>query len=387
MNFSWLVAIFFAISAFSALVQAESDNNAEFTLASEAGYIDNFFYQARNEQSTAYYTLSSDLALTSNRQHSAFNFDAKLATYFFDKFNNDDHTDFTITPTYQFKFSQNQRLYMSALWLNSYNYRGTGLSLSQAEALSKGDEKENIGASIGYEYGTFESQGKLNFDLTYHENKFTTRRTDTRRLDTEILNFKSNFDYLLSGKTFLAFDIAYKVTEYPNDPISNRDSITALVGVKWFSTVISELNFLVGYQQLKFSDNRLRDDHAFKWRFDYIWRLADFTQVHIVSNRHFDESYRLISSYRLVQSQQIDFEHGFTERFNVLATVGLTNEKFISRQNTEQEDYLFSTLTLAYQHSDRLSLQLSYDYQALDTRDVNIDYSYNKMALSVKIKL
>jgi hypothetical protein len=34
-----------------------------------------------------------------------------------------------------------------------------------------------------------------------------------------------------------------------------------------------------------------------------------------------------------------------------------------------------------------LSLQLSYYYQALGTSDDYIDYSYNKMALSVKIKL
>ncbi|MBA6391152.1 outer membrane beta-barrel protein [Colwellia sp. BRX10-3] len=387
MNFSRLVAVCVIYCAFSTSVLAELDNNVAFNLASEAGYIDNFLYQADNEQGTAYYSLSSDLALTSKSQQSAFNFDAKLATYFFNKFDNDDHTDFTIIPKYQLKFSQNQRLYMSALWLNSYNYRGTGLSLGEAETLSKGDEKENVGASIGYEYGTLESQGKLNFEVTYNENEFTTRRADTRRLDTEILNVKSSFDYLLSGKTFLAFDIDYKNTQYPNNPIINRDSFAGLVGVKWYTTVISELNFLVGYQQLKFDDNRLSDDDAFKWRFDYIWRPSDFTQVHIRSKRNFDESYRLISSYRLAQTHQIDLEHAFSENLNVLATVGINSEKFISPQNTQKEDYVFSTLTLDYQYSDRLSLQLNYHYKSLEASADKFDYLHNRVGLTVKVNL
>ena len=382
-----MIAVCVTVSAFSSLVQAESDNNVVFNLASEAGYIDNFLYQARDEQGTAYYSLSSDLALTSKTQQSAFNFDAKTASYFFDKFENDQHTNFTVTPKYQFKFSQNQRLYISGLWLNHYTYRGTGLSLGAAEALSKGDKKESIAAGVGYEYGTFDSQGRLNVEVNYHESEFKTRRIMTSRLDTEILSIKSSFDYLLSGKTFLAFDVDYKATEYPNAELINRDSITALVGVKWFTTAISELKFLVGYQSLNFEDSRLSNDSAFKWQFDYTWRPSDYTQVHLVSNRNFDESYRLISSYRLAQTHQIDLEHALTEHLNVYAALGFNNEKFITVNNVQQEHYIFSTLMLDYQHSDRLSFQLSYDYKSLDANIADTDYLYNSFGLSVKVEL
>lgn len=387
MKFSRLVAVCASYCAFSSTVLAESDNNVALNVASEAGYIDNFLYQSSQEQTTAYFTLSSDLAFSSKSQQSAFDFDASIASHFFDKFSDDDHSDFSISPKYQFKLSQNQRLHISALWLNSYTYRGTGLSLGQAEDLSKGDVKENQGAGIGYEYGTLESQGKLNFDVTYSESAFTTRRTDTKRLDTEILNIKSSFDYLLSGKTFLAFDVDYKKTQYPNDPIINRDSLAGLVGVKWYTTVISELNLLVGYQQLKFEDKRLNADHAFKWRFDYIWRPSDFSEVHIRSNRHFDESYRLLSRYRLSQSHQIDIKHAFTGNWHALITVGLNNEKFISPETTETEDYIFSTLSLDFQHSERVSLQLSYHYKSLEAKADNIDYLHNRLALNIKIRI
>ena len=290
-------------------------------------------YQAKSEQSTAYLTLASDLSLSLKSQQSAFDFDAKLASHFFTQFEDDDHTEFTLIPKYQFKFSQNQLLYMSAVWLNSYVYRGTGISIGEAETLFKGDEKDNKGATIGYEYGTFESQGKL------------------------------------------------------NNAISNRDSIAGLVGIKWFTTVISELNFLIGYQQLTFDDSQLNDTKAFKWRFDYIWRPSDFTQVHIMSNRKFDESYRLTSNYRLAKNHQIDLTHAFTEFWSISTSVGVKNEKFINSQFVQNEDYLFSILTLGYQHSDRVSVQLGYHYRSLESKNEEVDYLQNRLSLKVKVKL
>lgn len=387
MSFSRFLAVCATYCTFSTLVLAESDNTLAFNVVPEAGYIDNFLYLSNNEPGTRFYSLASDLSITSKSQQSSFNFDANIATHLFDKFEDDNHTDFTLIPKYQFKFSQNQRLDVSALWLNNYTYRGTGLSLGQAEALSKGDEQEILGASIGYEYGTFESQGRANFGLSYQESEFTTRRADTNRLDTEILHMKSSFDYLLSGKTYLAFDLDYKIIDYPNDPLISRDSIAGLIGVKWHTTVISELNFLVGYQHLTFEDNRLSDDNAFKWRVDYTWRPSDFTTLHIVTNRKFDETYRLISSYRLAQTYQIDVMHDFTEHLSVIVAVGINNDEFISPLGSKDEDYLFTSLELNYGYNDRLSFQLSYDYKTLDANYGDIDFAYNKLGISLKLDL
>lgn len=385
------VSRFFILCAiyctFSTLVLAESDNKLAFKVATEAGYIDNFLYESSHEQSTAFYTLSSSMDLSSKSQQSAFNINANIATHLFDKFNDDNHTDFNIIPKYQFKFSQNQQLHVSALWLNKYSYRGTSLSLGQADVLNEGDTQETVGAMFGYEHGTLESQGRLNFDLNYQESEFTTRRDDTSKLDTEILTMKSSFDYLLSGKTFLAFDLDYKIIDYPNDPLISRNSLAGLIGVRWHTTVISELSFLVGYQNLSFDDSRLIDDSAVKWRFDYTWRPSDFTTLHIVSNRKFDETYRLISSYRLAQTHQIDVQHDFTDSLSLLLTVGINNDEFITPDTNNDEDYLFTTLDINYHYSERLSFRASYDYKTLDANYGDIDFAYNKIGISLTLDL
>lgn len=372
---------------FSTLVFAKSENNLDIDVAAEAGYIDNFLYQANDEQSTAFYTVSSVLALESKSNQSAFNVDATVDTFIFQDFEDDDHTDFSLMPTYQFKFSQNQRLYMSAYWLNNYIYRGSGLSLGEAESLVEGDKKENNGAQIGFEYGNLDSLSRLSFEANYQQGEFTTRRAITRELDTEAIDLKSSFDYLISGKTYMAIDVSYRQVDYPNQPALNRDSLTGLVGIKWQTTVISELSFLVGYQNIKFENATLKDDDAFKWRFDYTWRPSDFTSVRLASDRKFDETDRLASTYRLAETYQVDISHAFTDQISLTALIGLNREEFITPDSQREEDYLNSALKLNYQRNDRLSFHLQYRYKSLDANYADIDYGYNNISMGVKVRL
>jgi len=386
-NSPLLISLLVAYACFGSQAFAESEKKLDFNVSADAGYIDNFLYQARGEQSTAFYSLSSMLDLEVKNNQSLFTLDGKTDSFFFQDFDDDNHTDFTLKPTYQYKFAQNQRLYMSALWLNQYNYRGTGLSLGKATELTEGDKKAIKGAGVGFEYGNEDSQGKLNVEINYNESEFTTRRALTRQLDSEVTHIKSSFDYLLSGKTYLAFDVGYQMIEFPNATLSNRDSLTGLVGVKWQTTVISELSFLVGYQNLKFENNNAADDDAFKWRFDYTWRPSDFTTLHAVSNRKFDESNRLTDSYRLAEIYQIDIAHAFTDSFNIFAAVAFNQEQFITPENQQDENYLSSLIQLNYQRSERLNFHLRYQHKALDANYADIDHQYNSLSLGVTIHL
>ena len=382
-----LTSLLVACGCLSSPVFAESEKKLDFKLSADAGYIDNFLYQTRNEQGTAFYNLSSALDLEVKNNQSAFNIDGTIDSFIFQDFDDDNHTDFTLKPTYQYKFAQNQRLYMSGLWQNQYAYRGTGLSLGEANALTEGDKKAIKGAGVGFEYGNDDSQGKLNVEVNYNESEFTTRRALTNQLDSEVTHIKSSFDYLLSGKTYLAFDVGYQMIEFPNATLSNRDSLTGLVGVKWQTTVISELSFLVGYQNLEFENNSDADDDAFKWRFDYTWRPSDFTTVHAVSNRKFDESNRLTNSYRLAENYQVDIAHAFTDSFNVFVAVSLNRDRFITPESQQDENYLSSKIVLNYQRSERVNYHLRYQHKSLDANYADIDYQYNSLTLGMTIHL
>jgi hypothetical protein len=366
---------------------AETENNLDLSVAAEAGYIDNFLYQTRKEQNTTFYKLSSNVAFASKSKQSAFDFDAKLDSYLFDEFKDDDHTDFSLNPEYQYKFSHNQRFYLSGHWLNSYTYRGTSLSLGEAESLIKGDKRQDIGGRLGFEYGNEDSQGRLNFEVSYSEGEFTTRRDVTNGLDNETLNVKSSFDYLLSGKTYLAFDVGYQMNDYANATALNRDSTTGLVGIKWQTTVISELSLLLGYQDLQFENSPLADDNAFKWRFDYTWRPSNFSTLHIASNRKFDETNRLNNSYRLAEIYQIDISHAFTDNISTFVAISFNNEDLITQGSRSKENYIHSSLEVKYRRSERFNFYLRYDYKSLDANYADIDYLYNNISLGVQVQL
>ncbi len=382
----FLSSLLATCSYFSPIALAESENSLDFDVAAEAGYIDNFLYQTSNEKSTAFYKLSSQMALVVEGQKSAFELDAKVDSYIFSDFKDDDHNEFKLKPTYQYMLAQNQRLYVSGHWFNSYIYRGTGLSLGELGNLEAGDKKENFGASIGFEYGNFDSRGRLNFEVSYDEGEFTTRRTETTELDSDTLFMKSSFDYLLSGKTYMTFDVDYQIDDYPNAPARNRDSLTALAGVKWQTTVISELSFLVGYQNLKFEDSLL-DDDAFKWRFDYTWQPSDFTTIQLVSNRKFDKTDRIASTYSLAEIYQIDISHAFTDHISVSAKVSFNNEKIVTLGSRRKESYLSSTIGVNYQRTERLGFYLNYKTKSLDADYGDIDYRYNNVSLGLKVQL
>lgn len=385
-NATFLASILVTCSCFNAMAFSDSQNSLDLNIAAKAGYIDNFLYQTDDEQSTAFYKLSSQLALESKRQQSIVSLDANIDSYFFDKFKDDDHSEFSLNPKYQYKITQNQAVNVSAHWDNSYVYRGTGLSLGELNNLKEGDKKENFGASFGFEYGTFDSQGRVNFEVKYGEGEFITRRAETSELDSDTLNIKSSFDYLLSGKTYMVFDVDYQIDDYPNDPIRNRDSLTALAGVKWQTTVISELSFLAGYQNLKF-ENSLLDDDAFKWRFDYIWRPSDFTTMHLMSNRKFDKADRIASTYSLGEIYEIDIVHAFTEHVSINALVSYNSEKIVTLKSQRKENYWSSILGVNYQRTERLGFYLTYQNKSLDADYGDIDYLYNSVSLGVKVEL
>ncbi|SEL38198.1 Putative beta-barrel porin 2 [Colwellia chukchiensis] len=387
MNCSRLFTICASLCAGSAVAQTELEHAFGFDLATEAGQIDNFLYQAHNPQSTTYYQLRSNLSYSYISEQSAFDFETNLTSHYFQQFQADNHTEFSLTPQYQFKFNHNQGLYLSALWHNQYHYRGTGLSQGQATLLTEGDEQVTTGVTAGYQQGSATSTARFTFDISYQASEFTSRRTNTLPLDTEITALKSSFDYLLSGKSYLALDVNYEITDYPNNPILNRDSITALMGVKWSTTAISDLSVLVGYQQLKFTQHSLADDDAIKWRFNYMWSPSDHSKVQLVSQRHFDASYRLTNSYRLTRSHQIDVEHSFTKQLSLLATVGVNYDQFISPTTRQKEDYYFTNTAIVYQFNHRLSMQLSYHYQSLTADIARFDYLHRRFGLSIAMSL
>lgn len=365
----------------------ESGNFFNLSLHTEIGQTDNFLFSNQHKEQTAFIALSPSLALQTQFENQLFNLDFESEHVKYQDFSQDDHTNFTLAPRYQYKIAPNKALFINTRLANSYENRGTGLTLGNAKLLTQGDKREATNYSVGYLYGSQVSVAKLTAELGQYSHQYKTRRNNTYLLDQQKRFAHISFDYLLSGRSYLATNIAYENISFEHNNVLNKKKYTALAGMKWQTTEISQLALLLGYQQIKFAHATFNDDDGFKWRFDWQWHPIYSTKVAIKTERDFQEANRLSNSYRIVDNFDMNVTSQLSDLFKVTAVVGTKREKIIYQQSQEQEDYLFSQFTLQYQRNEWLSLYLKYQYHDLNASEIVLDYQRNSISIGFDVTL
>ena len=374
---------------FNSAYAAESklDSQLSLSINGDAGYTDNFLLSADEKQSTQFYSLTPQFYLSTQAQQSLFELTGQATSVVYSRFEQDDHTDYALSPTFQFKFAQNKTLYFEGKYNKSYELRGQGLSLGDATSIKEGDDKATLRADIGYQYGSESSAARWLVQAGYVDFAYQSRRLTTKVLDQKVLSLMSRFDYLLSGKTYLAFELQHSQVNFTHNKQLDKDKQVALAGVKWATTEISELQFLVGFQRIDFDQVQFEGDSTFKWRLDYLWKPTINTEFHLQSEKLFEEPNRLSESYNLVNRHQLSSKWKMTDYFHVDASLALTNQKVIYRTSQETEDYLTTTLQLNYIRNQRLKFHLRYEMNDLNATNNLIDYQRNTISLGVDFTL
>jgi hypothetical protein len=390
-NHSFVIVLFILFNSLIASANdefnTESGNYFYLSLNAEVGKIENFLFADKNEQDTAYLDLSPTLNLQTQFQRQLFNLDFESKHRKFQNFSKDDYTDYTLSPRYQYKLSDNKALYINTSLSNLYEMRGTGLTLGNGTALSKGDELERSTISGGYLFGSKDSVAKFKVNAGHYTSKYQTRRDTTYRLDQQMNFVDLSFDYLLSGESYLATNIGVDKINFKYNPLLDKEKYIALVGVKWQTTEISQVALLLGYQQIKFNESSFANDDGFKWRFDFNWHPIYSTRVAFKTERDFEEANRLSDSYRVVDYYNIKITSRFTDFFEAVAVIGSNREEIIYQNSKEVENYLFSNFQLNYQRNEWLSFYVKYDFYDLDSSDIQLNYQRNSISLGFNVSI
>lgn len=390
-HFPLSLILSFLIYSFSTIAQDEfntdSGNFFKLSLNTEVGQIDNFLYQSQHEQQIAYLALSPTIEIQTQFDRQLFSLDFNSQHKKYQDFSIDDHTNYTLSPSYQYKLDDNKGLFINASLANVYENRGTGLTLGNATTLNKGDELEMSNFSGGYLFGSKDSVAKLTVEVGQHNQKYNTRRDKTYLLDQQKSFADVAFDYLLSGQSYLASNISVEKRVSKYNSLLDKEKYTALVGVKWQTTEISQLALLVGYQQIKFDNSVFSDDDGFKWRFDWRWHPIYSTKLTLSTERDFEEANRLSNSYRVVDNYNMNVTSELTEFFNVSALIGSKKERIIFQQAEETENYVFTQIQVNYQSSEWISFYVKYEYNDLDTSKMNFNYQRNSISLGFNVTI
>ena len=369
------------------VVQYQVGNHFDMSVMTEFGITDNFLYEKSNEQSTSFWQVAPRLYLQTQTDNQLFSINTQFNHFKFSKFSQDDHSNVKIEPRYLLKFSEDKTLFIKGKLHSHYEYRGTGLSLGDAESLNQGDEKENSNFSAGYVYGVTESVAKLQFEAGLQSNKYNSRRDITRLLDQEERYIKLSFDYLFGSGSYLATNFIYQTIEFEHQPEQDKTKSTALLGIKWNKSTITQFNMLLGYQEIVFNNSQIADDDGFKWRIDANWHPVDSMLITMKSERSFDEANRLSNSYRLADSHSIKIHKQFSDFIDFSADMIFNQEQIIYTDNETTENYLTGILQVDYNPNDWLSVYLRYHYSDLDASELNLGYEKNSLLIGFSVNI
>ncbi len=365
----------------------QSGNLFQISVLPELGTIDNFLYTHQQTQSTAYVKLSTNAFMQSQFEQQLLSLKANLSHAKYQQFSQDNHSNISLTPTYQFKFSDSHSIFLRGLFQSQYQQRGTGLSLGAGASLVTGDERIYSAKSIGYLHGRQDSIAKLTLELGDETSRYKSRRALTRVLDYQLSYVNTSFDYLLSEHSYLASELSYQQISFTENPIQDKQKLIALLGVKWQTTVATRMALLLGYQKLQFEQSSFSDDSAFKWRFDLRWLPLETIDITLNSQRDFQEANRLTNSYRVVDSHQLTLSSQFNSYLSGVVDVGLNNEDIVFNDYIEEENYRYFAARINYQGSERWSVYLGYRFEDLDNTVPVLDYQRTSVSLGYNVSL
>ena len=366
-------------------VSIESGNQLTTKLSAEYGQISNFLNQADNKKSTGYFKVEPSVFLQTQMSRHLVQLNGKVSHYKFANFSADDHSDLLLQPKYFFKLDSNKTLFTEIKWSEAYESRGTGLSLGDAELLTTGDDKKTVSTIFGYLYGQEGSVAKLKLSIGQKDFRYKTRREQNQLLDRKDILANAAFEYLLSGKTYFSIDLDYTQSAFKHNSSLNKSKYAALIGVKWQSTAITQLQAFAGYHELSFDDKSLAKDSGFKWRIDVDWRPTDFMRVNINTLRDFETVNRIADSYRVVDSTNLEVSNQFTDFFQTSAVIGYRKEEIVYPGKTDDEDYFYSELTLKYQRNEWLTIFAGFTFKELDASVDTLNYQSNSLSLGFSV--
>lgn len=384
--------IFISTFVSAAYANAEADysagNKLEVNMASEYGYDDNFLYSKSNEQSTSYLTLDTNMLLQLQFKQALFNVEADTSHYKFTDFSNDDHSEYTVKPQVHFKISPKHAFFSKGHVKKLYEYRGTDLTLGIGDVVETGNEKKFTNFHGGYFYGDDASVAKLLVKVGQNKSHYITNRNVLSSYDYVEDEANVALDYLLSDKTYLAFDFSYRDTQYDDNTTLSKEKYTTLAGIKWESSALTKLNVLLGYQEINFEDKSFANDYAFSWKVGLQWAPLHTVKVNMSSERDFTETNRLYNSYSQSENHKVRLIHNLTDYFQLYAdikyrTINITNEL----ADSHDENYLTNQLGAIYKKNHWLALFATYEFEQLNANNSEIEYEKNIFSLGLKISL
>lgn len=359
----------------SALFYAEGGNHLKAEVIANYGYIDNYFYKKNSKESTSHFTLKPNVALQIESNRHLLQLSAELEHSQFKGFSMDNHTDYSFTPAWHYKFARNLSVYTKANVNEESEARGQGISYGMGELIDSRDKKQSKFAGAGLLYGSQFSRARFFTDIELKKSTYQTRREVSKIFDEQIMSSTVGFDYLLSGKSYVTTELQFKTSDYENNESADKAGYVLLLGYKWASTEITQLEALIGYEKINTAAEQLADSNYFKWRINTQWSPLTQLKFSLSTSRTIEGTNKLTNSYVVNDALALSILYELNDVFEASMGGNSAMLNVIYSDYQESETQHISYVAIKYKRSARLSINVTVQHESADNTLAENDYA------------
>jgi len=355
------------------------------TINTDFGLINNFLRSNSDKQETNYIELSPELFIQTQSDGSLFQLQAKASYFTFDEFSNDGHYDFSVLSKLHLRFEESQKLFLTGFIADDYEYRGTGLSLSEPNSLDEGDTKRNEFINVGYLYGHQDSLARAQFLVGNRDFTYLTRKNITKRLAYSSSYLQGSFDYLMTGNTYFSAKVQYEDFSYDMNIDLERKQYLALAGIKWRSTELTQIHLLFGYENAIFSNEAFGEKDRFAWQIKMSWNPIQRIRINFSSGSEIKDSYKIGNTVDFANFYGADLSYDFNQSLVFNFSGKVITADVVGIDNEIKEDHFEATTRIQYQWRHWLSAFAQYSFDNFDSTIVSSEYDLKAVSVGLVV--
>lgn len=306
----------------------------------------------------------------------------------------DNYTDHYARIGVDSELSARHRFSANARYTNGHDARGSNFSIGQGSSLDEVDQYDEIQAAASYSYGAFNSDGRLEVELSVLDKDYDINTEDYLVRDRKSSRLGSSFLYRVGPLTDFAIDYERTFVDYDfsldeNNPLdSTEDSI--LAGVEWEATSKTSGFAKIGYQRKDFNSSQREDFSGFDWSLGVTWEPTQYSQFDVNTNSNTNETN---GEGNFIRSElySIAWRHEWVERFRTSTSLTLSEDSYegqvIDDLAIRTDDNMRFKVSAFYMYRRWLSFEFSYAYDERDSNRETIDFNRNRFSFKAFVTL
>ena len=282
---------------------------------------------------------------------------------------------------YHQSINENQSAIISAAFFNNYLERGQGLSKGTGTELEERDHRKSYFVNAAYQLGNDNSNAILKSLIGYRESTYQNRLEATQGLNHDAIYTQLDFQYNVSGKTYLTSQVTYEELNYDTNTQQDRGVTSVLAGMKWHKEEFTHFDFSLGSYFLDFDSGALQDLNDFRWKTKFRWSPIERIELSLESARSVDENRQVENSYLITDKYEFLFSYKFNEKLELFIQSRFDDSEYYYEDRNQREEAFSNNVSLFYKFRDDMSVSIGYVYKELNAIEEDIDYEKNQLVL------